>query len=210
LFDFAPFGLPEGPGLRSAPHGVFFAWHILVFLVTAISGLFLAPALRLGTPSGVGRALPGTLACLAWGTMLYGVGVGVLGLDPVDFLVSVPVPVLFGGLVVVALCRGAFYAGRPAGRWPNGLATLATVAVLGTALLWVYRAVLALAHPEITWGAPRYGGQIWIANATLALTFGLLSVVSDFYDLWPVRSGTSSAPATDAAAPDRAAPSTAH
>ncbi len=200
LFDLTPFGLPTGPGLRSVPHGAFFAWDVLVFLVTAISGLFLAPVLRLGGPSGPARALPGTLACLAWGAVLYGVGVGVFGMDPVGFMVAVPVPVLFGGLIVVVLTRGGFYPGQPQGRWANGLATLATIIVMGTALVWVFRGVLALTHPELAWGAPRYGGEIWIANATLAFTFGLLSVVSDFYDLWPVTRSPQPAAATEEAA----------
>lgn len=195
LFDLAPFGLPTGPGLRAVPHGVFFAWHVLVFLVTAISGLFLAPVLRLGGPAGPSRAVPGTLASLAWGAVLYGVGVSLFGMDPVTFLLTVPVPTLFGGLIVVVMTRGQFYPSRPAGRWPNGIATLATVFVVGTALVWLYRGVLAVTHPEVAYGAAaHYGGELWIANATLAFTFGLLSVVSDFYDVWPVNRAEVPAP----------------
>jgi hypothetical protein len=36
---------------------------------------------------------------------------------------------------------------------------------------------------------PTYEGELWIASATLAITFPLLATHTDFFDHWPLRSG---------------------
>lgn len=187
LFDFSAFGLPSGAGLRPAPTGLFDAFHALTFLVTVISGLFLAPCFRFaGMPSATGpRALANTALCLIWGTLLYGVGVGLLGMDVVRFLIWVPVPVLFGGLIVVKMCQGQFFA-HPRQTLPNGALTLATLIVVGEILVALYGELAILVHPGLVWGAPTYAGELLVANATLALTFLLLNVAADFFDYWPL------------------------
>lgn len=187
LFSFDAFGLPAGVGLRPAPSGLFEAWHVLTFLVTAISGMFLAPAFRFtGLPQhAAARAGINTVACLLWAVLLFGVGVSVLGVDVVTFLVWVPVPVLFGGLIVIKMCRGACYPDRPSGVVPNGVATLATAIATGVVLVWLYGAAATLVHPDMPWGAPTYVGQVWVASAALAFTFPLLNVAADFFDFWP-------------------------
>ncbi len=189
LFDFTGFGLPAAAELRPAPGGLFEAWHVLTFLVTAISGLFLAPAFRftaLPTQPGA-RALTNTVVCLLWAALLYGVGVGLLGVDVVDFLVWVPVPTLFGGLIVIKMCAGAFYSARPTNVAGNGLVTLVTAIAAGIALVGLYAALAKLIHSEMPWGGPTYAGQVWVASATLAFTFPLLNIAADFFDYWPFR-----------------------
>lgn len=189
LFDFTGFGLPSAPALRPAPAGLFEVWHVLTFLVTAISGLFVAPAFRFaGLPTHpAARAAANTVLCLLWGTALYGVGVGLLGVDVVDFLVWVPVPTLFGGLIVIKMCAGAFYPKRPASLPVNGVVTLTTAIAVGVALVGVFAALATLAHPEMPWGAPTFAGQVWVASATLAFTFPLLNIAADFFGHWPFR-----------------------
>ncbi|MBK8446044.1 MAG: hypothetical protein IPL41_04935 [Micropruina sp.] len=187
-FNFDAFGLPTDAALRSAPSGLFPAWHVLTFAVTAISGLFIAPAFRFaGLPQAQPlRALANTVLCLLWAAVLFGVGVGLLHLDVVSFLVWVPVPTLFGGLIVLKMCRGGFYPDRPAAPWANAGATLATAIALGAALVAVYQVVLTTVHPQVGFGGPMYTAEVWLAGATLAFTFPLLNVVADYFGFWPV------------------------
>lgn len=89
------------------PRGAFNAWYALAFLVTAITGMFLVlsfdfwPFARITGPA---RGAVWTVVCLLWGTVLFAVGVGLLGIDVVQFLVRVPIPLLFGGLIVLTSC----------------------------------------------------------------------------------------------------------
>lgn len=106
LFDFS--FLPQAAQTPQTPAGAFGAWHSLTFLVTAITGMFLPPAFgfvgfeRLQQPV---RGLVWSLLCVVWASLLFGLGVGVMGVDPVNFLVWVPVPLLFGGLIVLVVFR---------------------------------------------------------------------------------------------------------
>ena len=99
LFNFS--FLPPDAQTPQTPSGLFNAWYILSFTVTAISAMFLPPAFgflgfeRVNQPV---RGILWTALCLVWAAVLFGIGVGALGFDPVDFLIWVPVPLLFGGL----------------------------------------------------------------------------------------------------------------
>ena len=58
-----------------------------------------------------------TLAVLALGGAVFYVGVVVLGMDPVAFMVRVPVPFIFGTIVVQNMLQGIAVCGaRAAGR----------------------------------------------------------------------------------------------
>lgn len=186
LFDFS--FLPPPAQTPQTPSGAFNAWYALTFLVTAISGMFLPPAFgflgfeRLNQPV---RGVAWTALCLAWATVLFGVGVGVLGADPVDFLIWVPVPLLFGGLIILVVFRDSLFGHQ---RRPlRGVSNVLAMAVLGVVLVWVYQRVAGLTSPPVSWGPPTYQGQVWIASATLAFTFPLLATHADFFDHWPVR-----------------------
>ena len=187
LFDFS--FLPQAAQTPQTPAGAFGAWHSLTFLVTAITGMFLPPAFgfagfeRLQQPV---RGLVWSLLCVVWASLLFGLGVGVAGIDPVNFLVWVPVPLLFGGLIVLVVFRDSLF-GRDPQRLRRGVTNTLASAVLGLALVWIYRLVADVVSPALAWGPPTYQGQVWIASATLAFTFPLLATHADFFDLWPLR-----------------------
>jgi hypothetical protein len=193
LFDFS--FLPPQAQIPGTPTGLFDVWHVLVFLVTAISGMFLPPAFgflgfeRLEHPV---RGIAATALCLAWATVQFGLGVGALGIDPVEFLVWVPVPLLFGGLIVLPVLRDSLIGDGP--RPVRGVLNVLAMAVIGVALVWIYQRVAGLTSPSLTWGPPTYQGQVWIASATLAFTFPLLATHADFFDHWPLRRSVSPTP----------------
>lgn len=194
LFDFA--FLPPPAQIPGTPSGLFDGWHVLVFLVTAISGMFLPPAFgflgveRLPQPA---RGVAGTALCLVWAAVLFGIGVGALGVDPAEFLIWVPVPLLFGGLIVLVVFRDSLF--RDRARPTRGVLNVLTMAVLGVVLVWIYQRVAGLVSPPVTWGPPTYQGEVWIASATLAFTFPILATHADFFDHWPLRRSGSPTPA---------------
>ena len=123
---------------------------------------------------------------MVWASLLFGIGVGVAGVDPVDFLVWVPVPLLFGGLIVLVVMRDSLFGDEPR-RLRRGVLTTLTSAGLGLVLVWIYHLVANVVTPALSWGPPTYQGQVWIASATLAFTFPLLATHADFVDHWPLR-----------------------
>jgi hypothetical protein len=186
LFDLG--FLPPPAQTPQTPSGAFNAWYVLTFLVTAISGMFLPPAFgflgldRLNQPV---HGLAWTVLCLVWTAVLFRIGVGAIGADPVNFLVWVPVPLLFGGLIILVVFKDSLLGGLP--RPTRGVANVIAMAVLGVVLVWIYQRVAGLTSPPVTWGPPTYQGQVWIASATLAFTFPVLATHADFFDHWPVR-----------------------
>ena len=195
LFDFS--FLPAPAQTSQTPSGAFNAWYVLTFLVTAIGGMFLPPAFgflgfeRLHQPV---RGLAWTALCLAWAAALFGIGVGALRVDPVDFLVWVTVPVLFGGLIPLVVFRDSLFGGQR--RRPlRGVCNVLALAVLGVIMVWIYHRVAGFVSPPVSWGPPTYQGQVWIASATLAFTFPLLATHADFFDHWPLRRTRGTAPA---------------
>jgi hypothetical protein len=190
LFDLS--FLPPPAQTPQTPTGLFGAWYSLTFLVTAITGMFLPPAFgflgfeRLQQPV---RGLVWGGLCVAWASLLFGIGVGVAGVDPVDFLVWVPVPLLFGGLIVLVVMRDSLFGDEPR-RLRRGVLTTLTSAGLGLVLVWIYHLLANVVTPALSWGPPTYQGQVWIASATLAFTFPLLATHADFFDHWPLRTAT--------------------
>jgi len=186
LFDLS--FLPPPAQTPQTPTGAFNAWYVLTFLVTAITAMFLPPAFgfagfeRLRQPV---RGLVGSLLCLVWASLLFALGVGVAWIDPVDFLVWVPVPLLFGGLIVLVVFRDSLFGGEQR-RVRRGITNTLASAAVGLVLVGIYRLAAELVSPALAWGPPTYQGQVWIASATLALTFPLLATHADFFDHWPL------------------------
>lgn len=189
LFDFS--FLPPHAQIPHTPTGLFNAWYISGFLVTAISGMFLPPAFgflgldRLHQPV---RGLFWTALCLVWATVLFGVGIGVRHADPVAFIVWVPIPLLFGGLIVLVVFHDSLLGGPPQRLLLRGVLNVLTMAILGSVLVWIYQLVgHGAVHPPLLWGPPTYHGQVWVATATLSFTFPLLATHADFFNHWPLR-----------------------
>lgn len=194
LLYYALFNFDFLPPPAQAPHtpaGLFDGWHILAFLVTFITGMFLPPAFgflgfeRLNQPL---RGIAWSALCLVWAALLFGIGVGVIGADAVSFLVWVPVPLLFGGLIILVVFRDSLLGWQPQ-RLLRGVTNTLASAALGVFLVWIYYLVAKeLVSPSLSWGPPTYQGEVWIASATLSFTFPLLATHADFFDHWPLPS----------------------
>jgi hypothetical protein len=120
------------------PHGLFNAWNTLVFYVTVLAGMFfmlnfdLWPLTRSpGVMQQPALGIVWTIAALILGGIAFFVGVVLIGMDAVAFLVRVPVPVIFGTIIVLNMLQGSPFA--KAAQPARGVLNVLAVVVTGTA-----------------------------------------------------------------------------
>ena len=174
------------------PHGMFNAWNVLVFYVTSLSMMFLTLHFDLW-PLTKSRAvmrqpvlgLVWTTIVLMLGTILYLIGTRVLQMDVVVFLVRVPIPFIFGTIVVLNMLQNSLFAvAQPA----KGIANALAAAVIGSALAFLYSRLTGLVTGTLSSGPPAYESEIWLASALLSVTFPFLIFYAEFLGFWPLKS----------------------
>jgi hypothetical protein len=192
LFNF---GFMRGAPVYVAaldPHGLFNAWSALVFYVTAITAVFLVlnfdlwpftkfPALMKQPTLGI----VWTIVMLAIGGLAFYIGVKVMGMDAVAFMVRVPIPFLFGTIIVLNMMQGWLF-GKLAQPLKGVLNTTAS-AVIGIVLARIYEALAPVVTGAVKPGPPSYDFEIWLASALLAVTFPFLIFYAEFFRMWPLQ-----------------------
>ncbi len=177
------------------PHGMFNGWSALVFYVTALAGMFLMLCFDLwpltADPRIMTQPVLGivwTLMALAFGLVAFYLGVDVMHMDVVRFLIRVPVPLIFGSIIVLNMLQNSLFGKmtQPA----KGVANVVAVAVIGTALARMYGALAPMVTGQLAAGAPAYDFEIWIASALLSVTFPLLVFYAEFFQFWPLPAKT--------------------
>jgi hypothetical protein len=173
------------------PHGLFNGWSALVFYVTALAGMFLIIAFDLWplttSPAIMKQPVLGivwTIAALAIGAVAFYVGVDVMHMDVVHFLVTVPVPFIFGSIVVLNMLQNSLFATltQPA----KGLANTAAIVIIGVALARVYGLLAPMVTGTLNAGPPAYDFEIWLASSLLSVTFPFLIFYAEFFQYWPL------------------------
>lgn len=192
LFDFS--FLKEAPfySEKIDPHGLFLAWKPLVFGVTSVSVITFAalwdfwPVTLLKKPGGPAFSLLASIYVLALTAAIFYCGVVVLNMDIVHYLVTVPVPFIFGFFIVLSLLQKYPFAGL---QQPLlGLLSSGLAAAAGVAMHWLYLyAAPFLTGQTLSSGAPTYELELWLASAMLAVTFPLIVFLADFLGFWPLR-----------------------
>ncbi len=174
------------------PHGLFNAWKALVFCVTALAAMFLIISFDLWplttSPTVMKQPILGlvwTIEALVLGGSAFYVGVEVMGMDPVAFLVRVPVPFIFGSIVVLNMLQNSLFAklAQPT----KGVLNVIAVVVIGTALAQMYRALAPTVTGALKAGPPAYDFEIWLASALLSVTFPFLIFYAEFFKMWPLK-----------------------
>src|SRR5678815_5523410 len=125
------------------PHGLFNAWNVLVFYVTSLSMVVLTIHFDLWpltkSPSVMSQPRLGlvwTALVLALGSALFLAGTRVLQMDVVDFLVRVPIPFIFGTIVVLNMLQNSLF---PSLTQPmKGIANAFAAVVVGNLLALFY------------------------------------------------------------------------
>ena len=173
------------------PHGLFDALHALVFYVSFLSIMFLMLSFDLWPltkfPSIMQQPLLGivwTAICLALGGLAFWIGVSVMQMDVMVFLVTVPIPYIFGTIIVLNMLQNSLIAKLT--QPEKGVANAVLVAIIGTALAQLYRSLAPAVTGTLHSGPPTYEMEIWLASALLAVTFPFLIFFAEFFKFWPL------------------------
>jgi hypothetical protein len=110
-----------------------------------------------------------------------------MGMDPVAFMVRVPVPFIFGTIVVQNMLQGSLFAKQtqPA----KGVLNVVAVVVIGQVLSRLYGAMAPILTGQVNPGPPTYDFEIWLASALLSVTFPFLIFYAEFFRFWPLQKG---------------------
>jgi hypothetical protein len=174
------------------PQGLFNGWTAVVFYVTAITPMFLSLCFDLWpftkSPSLMKQPVLGivwTIVCLVIGGAAMYIGVSVMKMDVVAFLVSVPIPVIFGTIFVLNMLQGSLFAKftQPL----KGVLNTVAAIVLGNLFALFYREMASVVTGKLDVGPPAYQFEIWLASALLAVTFPFLVAYADFFTMWPLQ-----------------------
>ncbi len=174
------------------PHGAFNANMALVFFLTSLSIMFLMLHFDLWplTKSAAIMKQPvlglvWTLICLALGGAAFYIGVIVMNMDPQQFMVKVPIPFVFGTIIVLNMLQNSLFAKftQPL----KGILNAVAAAVIGTALAFMYGALSSMLSGPLAAGAPGNDFERWLASALLAVTFPLLIFYAEFFQFWPLK-----------------------
>jgi hypothetical protein len=182
------------------PHGLFNAWSVLVFYITVIAVMFVSlnfdmwpftksPALMKQPRLG----FVWTITILVIGSLAFYIGVYLMKMDVVSFMVRVPIPFVFGTIIVLNMMHGSIF-GKVAQPLKGVLNTIASTAI-GTALALIYGALAPLVTGKVKPGPPAYDFEIWLASALLAVTFPFLILHAEFFKMWPLHRERGQSPA---------------
>ena len=173
------------------PHGMFNGWSALVFEVTALAGMFLVLAFDLWPMSTVPalmqqpvQAIVWTAICLVFAFVAFYAGVTYGHMDVVRFLVRVPVPLIFGSIVVLNMLGNSL--AEKLKQPLKGIVNVVIIAVVGTALARLYEALMPIVTGKLAYGPPTYDFEIWLASALLSTTFPFLMFYAAFFGSWPL------------------------
>lgn len=176
------------------PGGMFNANSATVFYVTAIGVLFLLLHFDLWplttSPSLMKQPTLGlvwTALALAIGGTAFYIGTVTMAMDPMLFLVRVPIPFIFGTIIVLNMLHNSMFASlkQPV----KGIANAAAAAVIGTLLARMYAALAPMVTGELQIGPPGNDFERWLASALLGVTFPFLIFYAEFFKMWPLVGG---------------------
>jgi hypothetical protein len=174
------------------PQGLFSAAYVLPFYVSVLAAMFLTLGFDvwpLTTNPGLMQqpvlGIVWTLLILAIGGAMFYVGTVVFAMDPMIYLVSVPVPFLFGSVVVLNMLENTLFANlaQPA----KGVLNVLAASGFGGGLSLVFWMLMPAVSGPLSSGPPTYAAQLWLANALLAVTFPFLVIHAAFFNFWPLR-----------------------
>ncbi|TNE67795.1 MAG: hypothetical protein EP335_00805 [Alphaproteobacteria bacterium] len=175
------------------PHGAFGAWTALAFAVTTVAVMMCQslfgfwPATRLAAKQP-GLGLVVTLLNLVLSAGLFWLMTAYLGMDMVDYLVRVPVSIIFGVFIAANMMQFRLF--ETVDQPKRGLMLLVVTLVLAWGMQLLYRfAMPYVTGTDLPSGAPGYAAELWIATALLGVTFPVINLVSGYFGFWPARRG---------------------
>lgn len=201
FFNFS--AMQQAPFYQEAldPKGIFMAWPALAFSLTAAAFMLLLvitweswpfTALEKKSPALGKQPLQGimaTILILLISYCLYFFCMEILKMDPVKFMVRVPVALIFGVFIVQNMMQGSLLSKVPQPH--RGLLLTLIICMLGLLLHILYLTMAPiLADMELTSGAPGYQLELWVASAQLSVTFPFIILFAGFFNFWPLQRKT--------------------
>jgi len=191
FFDFS--FMAGAPWYKASidPHGMFNGVNAQVFYVTALTFLFVLLHFDLWpftlSPAVMKQPVLGivwTLLSLALGALAYYIGVNTMGMDPMVFLISGPIPFIFGTIVLLNMLHNSLFAkfSQPL----KGVLNCIAAAVIGVLLAKMYGALAPVVTGVLKPGPPTNDFEIWLATALLGVTFPFLIFFAEFFKMWPL------------------------
>ena len=191
LFDYGFMRSAAAYSPALDPHGLFNAWNALVFYITACAVMFISLNFDLWPFTRSAALMRQPLLGLVWTITMLGIGgaafylgVYVMKMDVVSFMVRIPIPFIFGTIIVLNMMHGSLF-GKLAQPLRGFLNTIASAAI-GTVLALVYGALAPVVTGKVRPGPPGYDFEIWLASALLAVTFPFLIFYAEFFKMWPL------------------------
>ena len=192
---FFDFSFMQGAPFYQAgvdPRGMFNAWSAIVCYVTFIAAMFFVIGFDLWPlhkfPAVMRQPVLGMVwsllaALLAW--VVFYVGTVVAHIDVVVFMVTVPIPFIFGTIIVLNMMQASLFPGfKPP---LKGVMNVVLIAIVGTVLARLYGALMPAVTGALKSGPPAYDFEIWLASALLSVTFPFLVFHAEIFKLWPLR-----------------------
>ncbi|MCZ6502538.1 MAG: hypothetical protein O6945_08480 [Gammaproteobacteria bacterium] len=177
------------------PKGLFNAWYSLSFAITALV-MMLALVLLDFWPIGVitkrvdmlGRqpffGILSTLFVLILSYCLWYFFVIGRGMDPVVYMVRVPVSIVFGQFIMLTMLKTAPF--QTLVQPLKGSVLLILSAILSVVMYEFYWWASGLILGSLPAGAPGYELDLWLASAMLAVTFPVFVTYAEFLGYWPL------------------------
>jgi hypothetical protein len=173
------------------PRGLFNANYALVLSITILAIMFLMlhfDLWPLTTFAGVMKqpvlGLVWTGICIVVGWLVFYLGVYTLAMDPLTFMVAVPIPFIFGTIIVQNMFQNSLFARRT--QPLKGIFNALAAAVIGIVLAKMYSAMAPMVSGTLVKGPPGNDFERWLASALLAVTFPFLIFYAEFFQFWPL------------------------
>ena len=176
------------------PEGLFNGFTALTYAVTAASCLMVFlmfemwPVVMLCTPDKQPFfGLVATALILVVAGIVYGIFVGYLGMEPMDYMVRGPVCIIFGAFIVDNMMQFQLFTNL---QQPVKGLVKSSVCLVGAFLMFLlYEAVAPLISGMDLLSGPEnnYAKEVWIATAMLGVTFPTINVISGAFDFWPIK-----------------------
>lgn len=194
-FDFS--AMKEAPFYLAAldPRGTTPAWNALSYIVTTVAVIMGFVMLDFWPTATIARAVPllgrqplfglvSAALVLALAAGIWTLGVTTFRMDVVDYMVRVPVSLLFGEFIMLVMMQTAPFQTAP--QPVKGIALLVVASVLAVAMYALYAKAAVMLVGAMPSGAPTYGLDLWIATAMLSVTFPVFVAFGDGFGYWPL------------------------
>jgi hypothetical protein len=176
------------------PGGLYNAWNSLSFAFTTLLVMmgfvlldFWPISALVKRMEPLGRqplfGIVATLAVLIISALLWSFFVLFQHMDPVVYMVKVPVSMVFGEFIVLVMLQTSPV--QNLAQPLKGLVLLGLALLLSLVMYPFYSAASQLLVGSLTSGAPEYQLDLWLASAMLAVTFPMFVLYAEFLNYWP-------------------------